>query len=170
MAISRNLAGDVDWIQIREKDLSARELLALTRDALAQPNPRGVKILVNSRIDVALAAGAAGVHLPANSPAPRSWRDITPRDFLIGVSCHSVDQVSRASQEGADYVVFGPVFDPLSKPADSPPRGLDELARAAASVKIPVLALGGITRENTAACAAAGAAGVAGVSLYQQNC
>jgi thiamine-phosphate pyrophosphorylase len=167
-AIARNLIGNVDWIQIREKDLTARDLFELTRNILALPNPRGVKILVNSRIDVALPAGASGAHLPAGSPAPLAWRSITPPGFLLGVSCHSLDEVRAAEQEGADYVLFGPVFTPLSKPAQGPPAGLAGLARAiAVAAKIPVLALGGITRANAAACIEAGAAGVAGISLYQ---
>jgi len=162
------LAAGPDWIQIREKDLTARELFELTRSVLAQPNPRGVKILLNSRIDVALTAGASGAHLPSNSPAPFAWRSITPPGFLLGVSCHSPDEVRAAEEEGADYVLFGPVFAPLSKPAQLPPAGLEGLARAAfAAARIPVLALGGITRANASACLQAGAAGVAGISLYQ---
>jgi thiamine-phosphate pyrophosphorylase len=169
-AISRNLAAGVDWIQIREKDLSARDLLDLVRSVLAQSNPRGVKILVNTRIDVALAAGASGAHLPSGSPAARAWRAMTPPGFLLGVSCHSPEEVRAAAGEGADYVFFGPVFSPLSKPAQSPPVGLGGLARAvAAAAKIPVLALGGITRANAAACIEAGAAGVAGISLYRMS-
>jgi len=161
---------EADWIQIREKDLSARDLFELTRSVLAQPNPRGVKILVNTRIDVALAAGASGAHLPANSPAPLAWRAVTPPGFLLGVSCHAQEEVREAAGEGADYVFFGPVFSPLSKPAQSPPVGLGGLSRAvAAAGKIPVLALGGITRANAAACIEAGAAGVAGISLFQIN-
>jgi thiamine-phosphate pyrophosphorylase len=168
-AIARNLADPAgpDWIQIREKDLSARELLKFVRSALDLPNPRGVKFLVNSRVDVAIAAGAAGAHLPSNSPRPNLWRAITPPRFLIGVSCHTVDEVRIAADEGADYAVFGPVFPPLSKTSDMEARGLAQLARAAAAVKIPVLALGGITRANAANCVSAGAAGVAGISLFQ---
>lgn len=144
-----------------------RELLLLVRRALALPNPRGTKILVNTRVDVALAAGAAGVHFPSGSPEPRRWRALTPPGFEMGVSCHSRDEVVTAGQGGADYVVFGPVFPPLSKSSDLPPRGLEALAAAARAVRIPVLALGGITAANAESCVAAGAVGVAGISLFQ---
>jgi thiamine-phosphate pyrophosphorylase len=162
-----------DWVQIREKDLSARDLYELIRAALELPNPRGAKFLVNTRVDVALAAGCAGAHLPSGSPPARFWRSpprgewIVPPGFLLGVSCHAVEEVRQAEQDGADYVLFGPVFAPLSKSSNLNLRGLEELALAAASVKIPVLALGGITRQNQAACVTAGAAGIAGISLYQ---
>jgi thiamine-phosphate pyrophosphorylase len=165
--ISSNLQAGADWIQIREKDLSARELYDLVRAAIALPNPRRVPILVNSRVDVALAAGAAGVHLPSNSPAPRSWRPLVPKGFLIGVSCHTKEEVQTADEQGADYVVFGPVFAPLSKGSDLAPRGLDRLAEAVALTNLPVLALGGVTNENAALCVAAGAKGIAGISLFQ---
>jgi len=164
--VARNAAAGVDWIQIREKDLEARALFDLVSRAWAVA-PRS-KIIVNSRVDVALAAGAAGVHLPANAPAPGIWRRIVPSGFLIGVSCHTLDEVRRAEQEGASYAVFGPVFAPLSKSPALAPRGLEQLAQAAGSVAIPVLALGGITQGNAEACIAAGAAGIAAISMFQK--
>jgi thiamine-phosphate pyrophosphorylase len=166
-AIASNVAAGVDWLQIREKDLSARDLFDLAQRVRALPNPAATKVLINTRVDVALAAGAAGAHLPSGSPPPRYWRAITPPDFLIGVSCHTLDEARAAEQDGADYIFFGPVFTPRSKPEDLPPRGLDRLAEAARAVTIPVLALGGITGENASQCASAGAAGVAAISLFQ---
>jgi thiamine-phosphate pyrophosphorylase len=165
--IARNLEAGVEWIQIREKDLSARELFMLVQRALALPNLNGSKILVNTRVDVALAAGAAGAHLPSGSPTARLWRTVTPPGFLIGVSCHTIDEVRTAEHEGADYVLFGPVFPPRSKASALAPRELSGLAQAARAVQIPVLALGGITAENARDCVNAGAAGIAAISLYQ---
>jgi thiamine-phosphate pyrophosphorylase len=166
-SIARNLADGVEWIQIREKDLSARDLFDLTVQALGLPNPHRSKILVNSRVDVALAAGAAGAHLPTGSPAPRVWRGYTPPGFLIGVSCHTLDEVRAAQDQGAGYAVFGPVFSPRSKAAGLDPRGIEGLRQAVRAVRIPVLALGGITATNAEDCIQAGAAGIAAISLYQ---
>jgi thiamine-phosphate pyrophosphorylase len=168
-SIAHNLQSAADQIQIREKDLSARDLFTLVQAAVALPNPRRVAILVNSRVDVALAAGASGVHLPSGSPPPQSWRNLVPKGFLIGVSCHTPNEVSTAEAEGADYVVFGPVFAPLSKSSPLAPRGLDGLAQAVKATRIPVLALGGITAENVAQCEAVGAKGIAGITLFQSQ-
>ena len=159
----------IEWIQIREKDLEAGALYELVQGARGLPNPHGAKLLVNTRVDVALAAGADGVHLPAGSPEARRFRGIVPEGFLIGTSCHNEEEVLAAAAGGADYTVYGPVFAPVSKKSDLAPRGLSGLAQAVRSVKIPVLALGGITHANLEACMRTGAAGVAGISLFQQR-
>ena len=151
-------------IQVRAKTLGGRELAALTRRVIDVAH--GVPVLVNTRLDVALACGARGVHLPSDSMAPSRVRAITPPGFLIGVSCHGITEVARAAAEGADFIVFGPVFATRSHP-DAVPTGTDGLARAVNAAPIPVYALGGITEENAAICIKAGAAGVAGISLFR---
>jgi len=163
--IEANARAGVEWIQIREKDLEGRALAELVLEALRRAP--GALILVNSRADVALACGAGGLHLPAGSPPPSAFRPICPPGFRIGVSCHSEEELVLAEREGADYALFSPVFRPLSKEDARPPHGLEGLRRACARVRIPVLALGGITAENAPLCAAAGAAGVAGISMFQ---
>ncbi len=166
-AVGRALRAGVDSVQVREKDLSTRALYELCAAILRLPNPRQSHILVNGRADVALAAGAHGVHLPSGSFSPARLRDIAPQPFVIGVSCHSLEEVRRARAEGADYALFGPVFETPSKRAFGPPQGLDRLREVCESVDLPVLALGGVKLDNVGSCLQAGAAGIAGISLFQ---
>ncbi len=172
--VRRSAAAGVDWIQLREKDLPARELVELACGAVAGTRGSATRILVNDRLDVALAAGAAGVHLGEQSlpvAAVAGWRHgaDAPAGFLVGASCHSLDAALAAERDGADYVAFGPVFATPSKAAYGPPQGLDRLAEVCRSVRIPVLAIGGVTLENALQCLAAGAAGVAAIRLFQES-
>ena len=167
--IERNARQGIDWLQIREKDLPPHELLELVRSALARTAPHGTHVLVNDRLDVALAAGAHGVHLPSDAPAVSALRGATPAGFLIAVSTHTADELQRAEREGADLAVFGPVFPTASKPGRTAVSGLDGLQKACRGISIPVAALGGVTLETAPACVAAGAAGVAGISMFQSE-
>src|SRR5579864_4943981 len=142
----------VEMIQIRAKELSGRALMELVRGAVAL---NGARILVNTRTDVALACGAHGVHLPAGSMAPTAIRKITPPAFLIGVSCHNIEELKAAENEGADFAVFGPIF--MSPTKSVTPIGLEALRQATASVRLPIYALGGVTAANAPLCIQAGA-------------
>jgi thiamine-phosphate pyrophosphorylase len=172
------LAAGVDWVQIREKDLCARELAVLTREVLLRTtvHSRGKnqasRILVNDRVDVALAERADGVHLgetglPVDEVARLIATHISHRDFLVGASCHSLEGAKSAASGGAGYLFFGPVFATPSKAAFGPPQGVERLAEVCRAIAIPVLAIGGITLENAGACLAAGAAGLAAIRLFQ---
>ena len=177
----------VDRIQLREKDLSARELESLAHEAMSlieklrTENPElRTALLLNSRCDIAMAVQADGVHLRSDDIAPRQLREIWSRAHrggqragaraphpLIGVSCHSSAQVSNAAAEGADFAVAAPVFEKKGVP-NAKPTGLEWL-REASKAGIPVLALGGVTLSNARACLEAGAAGIAAIRLFQEN-
>lgn len=167
--VQRALEIGVELIQIREKDWTSRELAEFTRQALALPNPQRSFILVNGRPDVALACGAHGVHLPEGQIQPFRLRAITPPRFIVGVSCHSRDEMFQAMEEDADYVFISPVFAPLSKQDTRPVLGLEGLREAVRGLPIPSFALGGITPSSMAACMEAGVPGIAGISLFQQE-
>lgn len=163
----------VDWVQIREKDLSGRALAEVTGEALRRL-PASGRILVNDRLDVACVAGAAGVHLGEQSLRVQQARRFIkerklPADFLVGVSTHSLQAAKAAESGGANYIIFGPVFPTPSKLAYGPPQGVEKLAQVCRKVSIPVLAIGGITAQNLAECAAAGAAGIAAIRLFQDT-
>ena len=172
------IASGVDWVQIREKDLSARALLRLTRDAIdllrrGQSRPKAVRIIVNNRLDVALAAGADGVHLGGGSvPAREAIRWLRngnrPGDFLVGVSCHNLEEARAAEDAGAHYAFFGPVFDSPAKRSFGAPQGVARLEEVCRSLKIPVLAIGGIGPENARECLTARASGIAAIRMFQR--
>jgi thiamine-phosphate pyrophosphorylase len=153
--------GGIGAVQLREKDLTARELYALgarLQEALA---PYDVPLLINDRLDVALALDAAGVHLAGHSLATVQARRILGPHKLIGVSTHHLQEARQAAAEGADFIVFGPVFATPSKLAYGPPQGLQLLSSVARQISIPVFAIGGIDRANLLPVLAAGAYGVA---------
>ncbi|HEX5716185.1 MAG TPA: thiamine phosphate synthase [Thermoanaerobaculia bacterium] len=160
--LGRLAAAGVGALQIREKDLDDRTVYELARQARAVLST----VLVNGRLDLALAAGADGAHLPADGVPVAALRCRFGPGVLLGVSTHGVEEVERALQDGADYVTFGPVWPTPSKERYGPPLGIGELARAA-RVGIPVYALGGVMLSRFGEAAAAGAAGVAGIRLFQ---
>lgn len=158
-------AAGIDGVQIREKDLDDRALLDLVRLARTEL-PASTTLLVNGRLDVALAAGAAGVHLPVDGVPLSALRERFGGRVLLGRSTHTLEEVERARRDGADYVTFGPVYATPSKAGYGPPAGLERLA-AAAQLRIPVYALGGVTLSRFGEVAAAGAVGVAAIRMFQ---
>ena len=156
----------VHLVQIRERDLEGRALLRLARACVAAVAGTSTRVLLNDRLDVAIAAGAHGVHLRGDSiPASRA-RTIAPSPFLIGRSVHDPDEARRVTDEGGlDYLVFGPVFETSSKPG-RPGAGLDALRSVVSRTTLPVLGVGGVTSERAAMLIGVGAAGFAAISLF----
>lgn len=184
--IAEAARANVDYIQLREKALPSRELETLALAAMGvlskmRTENRDLRttLLINSRIDVAMAVGADGVHLRSDDVSPGEVRTVwnqcgesaharvSSEDLLIGLSCHYPEDVVRAKAKGATFAVFAPVFEKKDAPG-TPPQGLSRLREACQS-QIPVLALGGITVENAQACIGVGAAGIAGIRLFQEN-
>jgi thiamine-phosphate pyrophosphorylase len=182
--IEEVVAAGIDWVQIRERDLPARELASLARQTLAiaakysARRSSVIRVIVNDRLDVAIAERADGVHLGEKSlPAAEAMRFIAPAVrrqpidelFLVGVSCHSIEAAQAAEQDGTDYIFFGPIFATPSKETFGPPQGVERLAQVCHTISIPVLAIGGITLQNAKSCMIAGAAGIAAIRLFQDE-
>jgi thiamine-phosphate diphosphorylase len=159
-------AAGVDLVQVRERGLDDRHLLALTRVIVGAVEGTSARVVVNDRVDIALAAGAGGVHLRADSPPAGVVRAIVPAGFLIGRSVHSKAEAIEAAGTGVDYLILGTIFPTTSKPAGGVTLGVEALARAARSTDVPILAIGGITADNVGKVAAAGAAGFAAIGLF----
>lgn len=179
--IAAAIDAGVDWVHVRERDLPARALGEIVRAAVRSSSERfvrhpeipRVRIIVNDRLDIAVAAGADGVHLggeslPVGEINKVRGNGVFSQGFLIGASCHSVEGAQAAEREGADYVFFGPIFETPAKIRFGKPQGTDRLREVASSVSIPVIAIGGVTEENAAACVEAGAAGMAAIRLFQE--
>jgi thiamine-phosphate pyrophosphorylase len=189
--ISEAASEGIDYVQLREKDLFARDLESLAREAMriisqqkklpTDHRPLATRLLINSRTDISLATNADGVHLPADDISPQevraAWqetcgrerlaRELSPPRPLIAVSCHSPEEIAQAAANAATIAVFGPVFEKKNAPGTTP-AGLNAL-REACRAKIPVLALGGVTLQNARSCLQAGAAGIAGIRLFQET-
>jgi thiamine-phosphate pyrophosphorylase len=159
--LSQAILAGVPAIQLRERDLPTGELLSLAREIHATAASRAVPLLLNDRVDLALALNLDGVHLRADSLSISVVRRLIGPDRLIGISTHSLEEVRRANHDGADYLIFGPIFDTPSKRSFGPPLGLDVLRAVCRESTIPVFAIGGITSARVRDVRRAGAHGVA---------
>jgi thiamine-phosphate pyrophosphorylase len=160
--VTRAVRDGVDFIQVREKDLDAKTLFELVTQVRDVAAGTSTKVLVNDRLDVAIAAGVDGVHLPGNGlPAER----VRPAVRILGCSVHSLEEAVRSESAKADFVIYGPIFETPGKAAV----GLRALHQVAEAVRIPVLAIGGMTLENANAALQAGAAGIAAIRMFQRD-
>ena len=171
--IRKIISFGVDFIQIREKDLTDRRLFDLTRRIVEMTRETSrnarCRVLVNGRADIALAAGADGVHLNSSSPGISDIHAWIPKNFIVGVSVHTIREIRAVRAASADYILAGHIFPTASKEGIGSPLGVDFLRRACIASSVPVLALGGITADRVSAVLKAGAAGVAGISLFQNG-
>ena len=159
--VSAALRAGVRAVQLREKDLPTRPLLALARELTDLARSYGARVLVNDRADVCLAAGSDGTHLPATGLRPAAARRVLGPGRLIGVSAHSTDEAVRAEKDGADFIVLGPIFETPAKRDFGPPIGLGELERARMRCSVPLFGIGGVTTPRVRDVVKAGAHGVA---------
>ena len=167
--VEASVAANLPLVQIREKALHARVLFELVMRAVEIVRGSETRLLVNDRSDIARAGGADGVHLTGQSLPADVVRRIYGPEFLIGVSTHSLEEARIARIKGADFVVFGPVFETESKRAFGAPQGVEKLREVCAELgDFPVIAIGGITLENAKGCLRAGASGIAGISLFNE--
>src|SRR2546425_674701 len=165
--VSAAVAAGIQLIQLREKKLTVRVLFELTERVMEIVRGTSTKVLVNDRADVAAGAGADGVHLTTRSLEANVIRQTFGEDFVIGASTHSLVEATAARDYGADFAVFGPVFETASKANYGSPLGIAALAEVCQALKpFPLLALGGVSTENVSECLRAGAAGLAGISLF----
>jgi thiamine-phosphate pyrophosphorylase len=162
--VAQAAAGGLRTVQVRERDLATRELLALAQELYATMRAQGGRVMINDRVDLVLALGADGVHLRADSLPVAAARRLLGPDRLIGVSAHSPDEVVRAALEGADFAVLGPIYETPSKREYGPPLGLRPLEEAVRRCRLPVFAIGGVTVGRAAEVRRAGAHGAAVVS------
>jgi len=168
--VERAIDLKVPLFQIREKHLPARALYELVCRAVELTRGSATCLLVNDRFDVARAADAGGVHLTEVSLPARVVREICGSEFVIGVSTHSLAAARAARAGGADFIVFGPVFETESKRGYGPPQGLEKLQEIASELKgFPVVAIGGVTSANVESCLAVGASGFAGISWFERG-
>jgi thiamine-phosphate pyrophosphorylase len=162
--IEQAVTGGARAVQVRERDLATRDLLALSWELCAAVRARGARVVINDRVDLVLALGVDGVHLRADSLPVAAARRLLGADRLIGVSAHSADDVARAESDGADFAVLGPVYETPSKREYGPPIGLRAIEEAGRRCRIPVFAIGGVTVARVEEVRKAGAHGVAVVS------
>jgi len=167
-AVERAIAAGVERVQIRLPGVAGRNVERIVGSLVARDTGLRKRLIVNDRLDVALAMGLAGVHLPRNGLLPADVRRHVPEGFVIGVSTHRVEEVMEAGRGGADFVVFGPIFETNSKPGHKGV-GLAQLERAVAQTSVPVYALGGIAPKHLVGVAETGAAGVAGISMFSSE-
>lgn len=159
--LQRVLTAGVPAIQLRERDLSARELVTLAREVQAVTASRGSQLLINDRIDVALALEEVGVHLRSNSLPVSVARQLLGAQRLLGISVHTVEEVLSVESQGADYIVLGPIYETASKQMFGPPLGIHTLEKACRLVRIPIIGIGGVTTARAREMRRAGAFGVA---------